>query len=268
MSISSRWAIQRVFDMTVKDVSTDKPYVKIDDLKECNLESNQTNVYSSGGAGNAYITAHSHSKRLTGTSTASTFYNDMFALLNGTDTVTGATTIPHSEELTVNTDSATTTYIAVGTVGAEITAVYKYNADGSFGEELIQAATVAAGKFTYTSATKLLTFNADELADGSKIIVFYNVTSGASSHTITSNVNEFSKIVKIELFSLVQDACTGVEYPAIIVIPKAKLDGKITMNVGADKEPATMNTSFEALRAGCTSAKLWDLIIYDSEELS
>lgn len=269
MSISSRWAIQRVFDMTVKDVVTDKPFVKVNDLKECNLESDQTNVYSSGGPGNGYITAHSHSKKLTGTSTAATFYNDILALLNGSDVVVGATpTIPISEVLTVNSNSSATNYTAIGTTGAEITALYIYNSDGSFGTEYIQDATTSTGKFTYTPGTKALTFNSGDISNGTSIIVFYNVAGGASTYTITSNINEFSKIVKIELFSLVQDACTGYEYPAVITIPKAKLDGKVTINVGADKEPATLNTSFEALRASCTSAKLWDMKIYDTTELS
>jgi len=123
--ISSRWAIQRVFDMTIKDVVTGKPYTKLDDLKETNLESAQENVYSMGGAGNAYITAHSHSKRLTGTASSATFYNDVLSLMNGTDVVTGATPIiPKSEVLTVASNGATTSYTAVGTVGTEITALY------------------------------------------------------------------------------------------------------------------------------------------------
>lgn len=267
--ISGRWAIQRVFDMTVKDVTTDKPYVKINDLKECNLEANQTNVYSSGGAGNAYITAHSHSKRLTGTSTAATFYNDLLALINGTSVVTGATPIiPISEVKTVNSNSTNTSYTAIGTTGAEITAIYVYNSDGSFGTEYIQDASTSSGKFTYTPVTKTLTFNSGDISDGTEIIIFYNVNGGASTHTITSNVNEFSKIVKIELYSLVQDSCSGNEYEAIITVPKAKLDGKITINTGADKEPATLNTSFEALKSSCTSSKLWDMKIYDTAELS
>lgn len=269
MSISSRFAIQRVFDMTLKDVVTDKPYVKINDLKECNLESAQTNVYSSGGVGNPYITAHSHSKRFTGTATAATFYNDVLGLLNGTDVVVGATpTIPISEVLTVNTNAATTTYTAIGSTGAEITALFIYNVDGSFGTEYIQDATTGVKKFTYTPGTRTLTFANSEIPDGTEIIVFYNVNGGESTFTIASNSNEFSKIVKVELYSLVQDACTGLEYPAVITVPKAKLDGKVTVNVGADKEPATLNVSFEALRASCTNANLWNWKIYDTDELS
>jgi len=113
-----------------------------------------------------------------------------------------------------------------------------------------------------------LAFANGAIANDTQIIVFYNVQSGASTHDIVSNVDEFSKIVTIELESLVQDACTGVESPAIIIIPKAKLDGKISMSTGAASEPAVMNISFEALKKSCISKNLWELIIYDDSELS
>ena len=266
--ISKRFALQRVFDMRVKGVSTDKLTVQLNDLSECNLETNEELVYSSGGAGNSYITSHSHSKRLTGTAMAATFYNDMMGLILGKDVLTGETTLPWVDTITVTDDEAITTYTAIGEEGSEIKSLYIYNADGSFGQEYTQDALVEAEKFTYTPGTKTLTFNTGDIANGTIIIVDYDVTSGSSTHTLTSDVDKFSKIVKIELISLVQDACTGVEYPAIITVPRAKLQGEVSLSTSAAGDPAMMNVSFEGLKASCVDNRLWDMKIFDTEELS
>lgn len=265
MAAPKRWAIQQIFTQTYKDVANTKVYATLDDLKTCSVENAQETVYSSGGVGNAYITAHSHSKRTTGSATAATMKNDIMALVTGTPVATGSTTVPvNGEILTVSTNTATTLHTAVGTLGSEIKGLFLYNADGTFGTEFEQAGTVAAGKFTYTVGTKLLTFNTAEIADDTQIIVFYEAASDATTQTISNDTSTFSAIVRIEMQTLVQDACTGDEYAATLIIYKAKLTGAWSFEVAADGEPATLDVSFEALKAGCTNSKLWDLIVHDT----
>ncbi|MFW5891504.1 MAG: hypothetical protein ACOCUI_04715, partial [bacterium] len=118
------------------------------------------------------------------------------------------------------------------------------------------------------SETKEIEFDSEELEDDTKIIVSYNVSTGETAETITSNVNEFSKIVKVELVSLVQDVCDATEYPATIVVPKAKLTGSFTMETAKDADPASFSVSFESLKASCTSDKLWEMIIVDTNDFS
>ena len=81
--ISNKWAIQRVFDMRFKDVSTNKLLSLLTDLKTCNIQNAQEDVYSMGGAGNAYITGHSHSKRMTGEASSATFDNNIMGFITG-----------------------------------------------------------------------------------------------------------------------------------------------------------------------------------------
>lgn len=269
MAISKRWVIQRIFDMVAKNAATGVPIVKIDDLKTCSVENANETVYSSGGAGNAYITAHSHSKRTTGTATAATFNNDLLGLITGTDPVTGATTIPYDEVITVTSDASASSFTAIGTANAEILGLFPINSDGTYGTALTQVAGApASGEFSYTSGTKAFAFFASELADGTELAVFYNVTGGASTHLIANETNQFSSIVRLEFETLVQDACNGNEFPAKLIVYKAKLTGSWTMDVAADGEPAMLDTSFEALKSSCTSDKLFDLIIYDESELT
>ena len=267
--LSNKWVIQRIFDMRVKDVSTNKLLSFVNDLKTCNIQNAQEDVYSMGGAGNAYITGHSHSKRMTGEASAAVFYNDMIGMIGGTDAVTGVTTYPWFEILTVGTNAATTTYTAAGTAGAEIGTIYVYNVDGSFGTEYTQmTGTVTTKKFTYTSGTKAIAFFAGDLPAGTKIAVAYNVTTSATATTISNKAGSFSKIVKLELVSLVQDACSGVEYPAVIIVPKAKLKGEFSMDLASDGDPASFNVSFEALKASCTDDTLWEMKVIETAGLA
>ena len=122
----------------------------------------------------------------------------------------------------------------------------------------------STGEFSWAAGA--FVFFASDIADGTRIVANYYIASGASAHTITSNVNTFSKIVKLELVTLIQDACSGVEFAAIITIPRAKLDGSIMFDLASDGDVASMNVSFEALKASCISNELWNLIIADENE--
>ena len=79
-----------------------------------------------------------------------------------------ATEVMWTDYLTVKSNSATTSYKAIGTAGAEIDALYIKNSDGTIGSELEQAATTASGKFAYAPDSKALTFKNHESAERNK----------------------------------------------------------------------------------------------------
>lgn len=266
MSAPKRWELQQIFTQTYKNVQNTDVYGTIDDLKTCSIENNQDTVYSSGGVGNVYIGAHSFNKRTTGTATAATFKNAILQLITGTDVVTGAATVPINGEVqTVTSNASVTSYTAVGTADAEIIKLVELNTDGTFGTEYTQVSgSPATGEFQYDSGTKALTFFAGDITDGTEIVLFYEANTDATAHTITNDSGEFSKIVRIEMDTLVQDTCFGDEYAAKLIVYKAKLTGSWMLDVASDGEVSNLDLSFEALKAGCTSSKLWDLVIIDT----
>lgn len=263
MSAPKRWSIQQIFTATYKDVANTEVYAVLDDLKTCSLENNQEVVFSSGGVGNAYISAFSHSKRTTGTASAATYQNEVMALITGTDVATGATTVPVNKEVAVVTSNGSETeFTAVGTAGSELIGVYELNLDGSLGTEYTQVVGVpSTGECQYTSGTKAVTFFAGDIADGTQIALFYEAATDATSHTISNDTEEFSKIVRIELETLVQDACNGLDYAATIIIYRAKLTGSFSFDLSSDGDAGSLDVSFEALKGGCTNSHLWDMIV-------
>ena len=268
MAKIEKWSIQRVFDMTIKNVDGTTVFGTITDLQNMSMENAQENVYSMGGAGNPYISAFSHSKRVTGTTTAGVFDNRILALITGSDVTEGAVTVPLPyEDVKITSDTALTTYTAIGETGSEILKVEILGASG-VEEELTQAAIAATGtSFEYDTGTKTLTFFAGDYADGTVARVYYDITTGALAQSITNKSDVESSTVRLEMKSLVKD-CNDNEYMAVLIVYKAKLTGNWTLGTGAADDPAVLDMSFEAMKKNCAETDFWNLVVYDGSEVS
>lgn len=162
------------------------------------------------------------------------------------------------EALTVgDNNAATTTFKAVGTTGAEIAAVYIKNEDGTLGATLIQDATVATGKYTYSPDTKILQFNTD-VAAGTQVVVYYN-RNIPSATVVSNNSNNYSKKCTLYIDALAEDKCNNL-YRVQFVIYTADFSGNFNIEMGDN--PTVHSFEAEALASGCTSdGKFWDMII-------
>jgi len=262
-----KWSIQRIFDMTIKNVDATTVFGTITDLQNMSLENAQENVYSMGGAGNPYISSFSHSKRVTGTSTAGVFDNRILALITGTAVSEGAVTIPLPyEDLKVSEDTVDLTYTPVA--GLDEDDVLKIEVLGASGvvDELTQDTTAASGtSFEYTAGT--VTFFADDYTDGTVVRVYYNITTGADAQSITNKSDGESATVRLEMKSLVKD-CNDNEYMATLIVYKAKLTGNWTLGTGAADDPAILDMSFEAMKKNCSETDFWNLVVFDGSEVS
>jgi hypothetical protein len=263
------FTIQRIFTMTAVDLLTDATIFKSEFLKTANLANEEETVYSMGGVGNPYINGDSHSKRTTMTTDAATFDMKQLALITGTSPVVGATTIRIDETLVINTNASATSKTAISPSGGtadEILSLHVLDASGNIVDTLTQTAVAASGSFAYDSATKALTFFASEFEDGTKILVSYDATTDANATTVSNNTDEFGGTYKFVFDSLVQDTCSNV-YEAQLVIYKGKVNGTWSFDLAADGEPAVLSMEITALKS-CESTKLWDLIVYDMDEVS
>lgn len=265
---TSKFAMQEVFDVNVFDLSDGACLAILDDLKTSTWSNNGETVYTQGGKGNPKIIGFGHSKESMLECGSAVISDGLLGVQSGSDvtTETNATAVQYQEVLTVTSDAATSTYTATGTAGEEIGYVYVVNSDGSLGAQLTQAGAVAAGEFTYTAGTKAFAFDTAELADGTKIMVFYYPTV-ASAKRVQNVTSEFAKNVKVVANGRFRDTCTGKDYNAQLVFHKAKTSEEYSFDLAADGEPVVQNVSFEALKS-CDSDNLWDLYIYDTEDLS
>lgn len=174
-----------------------------------------------------------------------------------------ATPVEWSESLTINSNAATTSYKAVGTTGAEITALYVKDASGAASTKLEQAATAAEGKFAYAPATKALTFAEGGYADGTEIIVFY--VRNIAGDVLNNNSEKFSEKLRLIIDATAEDKCSNV-YHLQIEIPKADFSGDFDIQMGDSQATHAFEAVSLAAAAGCTTSgkggNLWTWTIF------
>lgn len=164
--------------------------------------------------------------------------------------------------LVVNSDAATTTYKAIGTAGAEISALYIKNADGTCGEKLEQAAAAAEGKFAYAPATKALSFNEDEIEDGTEIVVFY--TRNVKGSVVTNDSEKYSEKLTLYVDAFGEDKC-GKTYRVQFYIPKADFSGEFDIAMGDNQTVHEFEA--ESLAGACgAGGTLWTYTIFGANE--
>ena len=176
------------------------------------------------------------------------------------------TTVKWTDYLTVNNDEATTSYTAIGTAGNEIGAVYIKSLDGTLESSLTQDATAATGKFAYEPTTRKITFNADEVPDGTEIVVFYTRKINANVQENLSDVYSDKCALYIDVFC--EDVCANV-YRAQIYIPQADFDGNFELSIGDTQTVHSFEAS--ALAGNCgTAGVYWTYTIFgaDAEDVT
>lgn len=171
------------------------------------------------------------------------------------------TSIMYPDYLTVTGGKAVTTYKAVGTAGNEIESVYLRNADGTLGEVLTQADAVATGVFTYDPATKTISFNVDDIKDGTEIAVYY--FRQIQANVLENLSDQYSDKVALYIDAFAEDKCANV-YRVQFFIPKADFNGNFDIQMGDSQSVH----AFEArsLAGACgTSGALWTYTIFGED---
>lgn len=270
---TSKFAVQQIFTVDAFDLETGALISRFEDLKNSTLNNNGTIVYAQGGVGNPKIIGFSHSKEASLEIESAVITGGAIGIQTGSGLIdlTNATNIPFDEVVTVKSGSANTTYTATGTAGNEIAFAYLLNTDGTTNTTFKQGAAPSeggaqeTGTFSYATATKTLTFPTNAVPDGSKVLVIYYPTA-SSAYQISNSTEVFAKNVRLHCRTLFRDTCSGKDYVGILVIYKAKAGEEWSLALSADGDPAVHSINFEALKS-CESPVLWDIFIYDTEDL-
>lgn len=163
--------------------------------------------------------------------------------------------------LTVKNSAATTSYMAVGTAGAEIVELYIKGANGLTADQLTQADSVSAGKFTYNPATRALAFNSD-IADGTEIAVYYKRRVAAV--VLDNNSDEYSGQATMYVNGLAEDKCSNV-YRVQIYFPKVDFNGNFSLDTGDSQTVHSFEAS--AMAGACGAGSLYyRFIVFGANE--
>ena len=261
MATPNRWAIRDAGIATFYRIPDDKPIVTLKTLKTSGLETTGETVYATGGFGNPRIVGFSSNRQARLTLQDAIFDNRAIAMLTGNDLSEGAKEIYINEALEVSQDKVT---LSKSPIGVPL-GVFKMNADGTLGQEFTHADdTPSSGEYEING--KDIEFHPGDLADGDKVVVYYNAKTGNTAKEIKVTSDQFGKTFKVVLDVLVRDEYTKDDYAAQIIVPMAKFEDNFNLSLSVDGDPAVLDLNMEILK-NPTSTDMWKMIIYDNQEV-
>lgn len=162
-----------------------------------------------------------------------------------------STPVVWSEQIIVNGNTAMTEFKAVGTVGAEIEALYVLDGNSVTVKTLTQGTEVGEGVFAYDPETKTLTFSGIE--DGTTVAVYY--TRNVAGHVLVNESDVYSTKCRMYIDGTAEDKCGNI-YMIQFYIPKADFNGNFEIAMGGDQVVHAFEAN--ALAGSCGgSGALW-----------
>ncbi len=243
--------------ITAFDITTGNYLFTLDELQSASIAQGQEKVDITGKQGRK-ISSLKRNKTVTVTGANGMLSCGLVELQTGSDFESQTTDVAWVDFLTVDSNhTAQTNYKAIGTAGAEITELYILETVGTIRQSLEQAATVAAGKFTYDPSTKALAFNSD-VPEGAQIAVYYKRKIAAD--VLHNESDKYSKKCELYVDCIGEDKCANV-YHVQFHIPKADFNGEFTLDFGGDQ--SVHNFEAEGLAGACgAGGNLWDMVVF------
>ena len=237
------------------DIATGAYLFTLDELQSASIANSEEKQDITGKQGRK-LTSLKKNKSVVISGTNGLVSGGLFELQVGNKFENKVTEVMWTDYLTVSGNAATTNYTAVGTEGAEISAVYVKNTDGTLGTAMTQAAQAAEGAFTYTPGTKKLAFSG--LANGTEIVVYY--MRKIQANTLENLSDNYSGKCALYIDALGEDKCSNV-YRIQFYIPKADFSGEFSLEMGDNQTVHAFEA--EALAGGCGGSNaLWTYTIF------
>ena len=255
-----KFGVREICDVVFKAKSTVKignkifkkgqPVLYIDTAKTSTLEGSATTVYATGGKGNTNLIAWEGEKALTFTVEDALLSPIGFAILSGAGVFNGSTKTTevhaHQTYTTTVTDGKLDLTGALATDEkidgtAPIFAVVAEK-DGSITGQVIGNLTVdSTGK-------KLEGVETSEFENGTTVFVdFYVVKKAADVTELQIEAGTFAGSYYVEASTLFRRQDTGVDMPAEITIPNAKIQSNFTFSMASTGDPSTFSFTMDAL---------------------
>lgn len=239
------------------DIITGNLKFVLDELQNATLSQTEESTDITGKQGRR-LNSLKTNKSVTIEGTNGYVSGGLMGIQTGSEFENKLTEVMWVDYLTVNSNTATTQFKAVGTAGSEIENLYIKNADGTIGESFTQGATVSEGKFTYTPNTKTITFNEGDVEDGTEIAVYYKRKIQADVHENFSD--HYAGKLMLYIDATGEDKCANI-YRVQIFIPKADFSGEFSLEMGDGQTVHAFSAT--ALAGACgTSGGLWKYTVF------
>lgn len=224
-----------------------EPVLYFDSLKTSTTEGSATTVYAQGGRGNPRLIAWEGDKAITFS------FEDALISAEGMAILTGAGLLEAngSEKIRVHQKATVTGTIEAKKVSVVLTDAIPANAtlvtEDIFGfildgnEEIVERLGVGTG-----SAASVQFANETEQTGTVTVLVDYYVDMAAGAKEITITAEQFAGYYYIEGDTLFRRQVDGVDLPAQLVIPNAKIQTNFTFTMAPSGDPSTFTFTADA----------------------
>lgn len=247
--------------ITAFDIATGNFKFLLDELQNATISQTQEKTNITGKHGRT-ISSLKRNKAVTVSGTNGMVSGGLLEIQTGGEFENKSTEVMWTDYLTVTSNSATTTYKAVGTTGNEIESVYIKNVDGTLGEVLTQGAEVASKVFTYSPDTKKITFNDGDIQDGSEIVVYY--LRQIKADVLENMSDKYSGKCSLYIDAFAEDKCSKV-YRVQFFIPKADFNGEFSFEMGDNQTVHAFEAESMSGACGVGSGTLWTYTIFGTD---
>lgn len=241
--------------ITAFDTATGNYKFTLDELQNATIGQTEETVDITG-KGNRLLSRMKRNKQVTVSGTNGMISGGLLEQQTGGTFENKATEVMWTDYLTVNNNAAATTWKAIGTAGAEISALYVQATDGTLGTQLSQAAEAASGKFAYNPSTKALTFSG--LANGTSIVVYYK--RRITADVLDNMSDNYATKCALYIDAIAEDKCANV-YHVQFYFPKADFNGEFSIEIGGDQAVHAFEATSLAGACG-TAGQLWTYCIF------
>lgn len=248
--------------ITAYDVVTGNYKFTLDELQNATIAQSQE-VTDITGKGGRKLSSLKRNKTVTISGSNGLVSNGLLEVQTGGSFEQKDTEVLWTDHLSVKTQSATTEYVAIGTVGAEIKSLTVKNSNGLW-TELTQASAASQGKFAYDPSTKALTFSTD-VADGTEIAVTY--MRKINANVLMNMGDTYSEKCTLFVDAIAEDKCARA-YRVQFFIPKADFSGEFSIELGDNQ--AVHAFEAQSLAGACgtgngASTLLWTYTVFGAD---
>lgn len=231
--------------ITAFDIATGGYLFTLDELQKASIAQSQESTEITGKAGRK-LSSLKRNKGIKISGSNGLVSGGLLEMQTGGKFENKTTEVMWTDYLTVSAGhTAETKYIATGTTGAEIDALYKRETNGVLGDVYSQGTEVKDKVFTYNPETKTITLP-DTVEAGTEIVVYYKRKIQAN---VLENVSDnYSGKCTMFIDVMGEDKCANV-YRIQFYLPKVDFSGEFTLDLGDGQTVHSFDA--EALAGAC-----------------
>jgi len=248
-----------------------EPVLYFESLKASTLTGSANTVFATGGRGANKLIGWDGDKEVVFTIEDALISQESFAILSGADLIeydgSASKAKEHKKEL-LQLDADQKVFIQAVILESNVdypVFIYVSNASGEIGEKSTDAS------FTGNVAgTPFLDFSASAspaIAIGDWVIVDYYFESTNVVKSLVVKTDSFGGYFKIEGDSLWRRELDGVDLPAYLTIPRAKIRTNFEFSMTPDGDPSTFTFELDAFPATVSGVGINILFLLDVEEI-